>query len=87
MFGIAPDEGFDKRGLADSWRANDGDDNWWRFFRQTIDERDMKTFLFDLDLSSLIRAAHTISRSKTIDEGLLTSCERTACFANRPGFA
>lgn len=41
MFGIASDEGFDKRRLADSRRANDGDDNWRRLFRQTIDERDM----------------------------------------------
>ena len=49
MFGVASDEGFDKRGLADSWRTNDGDDNWRRLFRQTIDERDMKTFLFNLN--------------------------------------
>ncbi len=59
MFGVASDEGFDKGGLADSRRANDGDDNWGRLFRQTIDERDMKTFLFNLELQSLIRAAHT----------------------------
>ena len=65
MFGVASDEGFDKRGLADSWRPNDSDDNWWRLFRQTIDERDMKTFLFNLELSSLIRAAHKISGPKT----------------------
>lgn len=71
MFGVASDEGFDKRGLADSWRANDGDDNWWRLFRQTIDERDMKTFLFDLKISRLVRAAHTISRSKTSHEAYL----------------
>ena len=50
MFGVASDEGFDKRGLADSRRANDGDDNWRRLFRQTIDERDMETFLFDLEI-------------------------------------
>ena len=59
MFGVASDEGFDKRGLADSWRPNDGDDNWWRLLRQTIDERDMETFLFNLEWCSLIRAAHT----------------------------
>ena len=71
MFGVASDEGFDKSSLADSWRANDGDNNWRRFFRQTIDERDMKTFLFKLDLSSLIRAAHTISRLKTSHKAYL----------------
>ena len=59
MFSVASDEGFDKRGLADSRRANDGDDNWGRLFRQAIDERDMKTFLFNLEFHSLIRAAHT----------------------------
>ena len=71
MFGIASDEGFDKRGLADSRRANDGDDNWRRLFRQTIDERDMETFLFDLELSSLIRAAQTILATKTSHEAHL----------------
>ena len=59
MFSVASDEGFDKRGLADSRRANDGDDNWGRLFRQAIDKRDMKTFFFDLEVHNLIRAAHT----------------------------
>ena len=55
MFGVASDEGFDKGGLADPRRTNDDDDNWRRLFRQAIDERDMKTFLSDLELSSMIR--------------------------------
>ena len=59
MFSVASDEGFDKRGLADSRRANDGDDDWGRVFRQAIDERDMKTFLFNLEIPNKIRAAHT----------------------------
>ena len=59
MFSVASDEGFDKGGLADSRRANDGDDNWGRLFRQAIDERDMKTLFFNLEFHSLIRAAHT----------------------------
>lgn len=54
MFSIASDEGFDKRGLADSRRANDGDDNWGRLFRQAIDERDMKTFLFNLEFHKVV---------------------------------
>lgn len=71
MFGIASDEGFDKGGLADSWRTNNSDDNWRRLFRQPIDERDMKTFLLDLELSSIIRAASTILTSETSHEAHL----------------
>ena len=71
MFGVASDEGFDKRGLADSRRANDGDDNWGRLFRQAIDERDMKTFFFNLEFHSLIRAAHRTLATKTSYEAHL----------------
>ena len=71
MFSVASDEGFDKRSLADSRRANDSDDNWGRLFRQTIDERDMKTFFFYLEWHNLIRAAHASLTTKTSHEAHL----------------
>lgn len=79
MLGISFDQGFDECGLADARRSNDGDDDGGSFFGQAVDEGDMEAFFFDLDLYKL----NVVSQSLAIH----TSCERTACFANRPGCA
>lgn len=48
MFGIALDERFDKSGFAHSWGANDCNNEWWSFFRKTIDQGNVETLFLDL---------------------------------------
>jgi hypothetical protein len=43
------DEGFDECGLSYSRRTDNRNDDWWRFFGQSVDEGDMQSLFFDLD--------------------------------------
>lgn len=79
MLGITFDQRFHEGGFANARRSNDGHNYGRSFFGEAVDERDMQALLLDLvfcklDVDSLSSAVHT-------------SCERTACFAKRPGFA
>lgn len=52
MFRVPTDKGLEKSRLANARGTNESDNNRGCFLRQSIDERDMETFLFDLEVVS-----------------------------------
>ena len=60
-------------------RTHDGDNDWGRFFWQTVDQGNVQSLFFDLE----IREYWLYNDS----EMYRTSCERAACFCRRPGLA
>lgn len=63
MLGVSLYQGFDEGGFSNTWRANDSNDGGRRFRRESIDERNMKAFLFDLNLSSETGQQRQIDKS------------------------
>jgi hypothetical protein len=48
LLGVSLDEGFDEGGLANARWTDNSNNDWWRFFRQSIDQWNMEALFFDL---------------------------------------
>ena len=95
MFGVALDERFDEGCFANLCavsmivnnradfvyprRTDDGDNDRRRFFWQTVDQGNVQSLFFDLDIRE-----YWLDRDNKMYR---TSCERAACFCRRPGLA
>ena len=95
MFGVALDERLDEGRFANLCafsmtvdhgadipyprRTDDGDNDWRRLFWQAVDQGNVQSLLFDLNIREY--------RVCDYDEIYGTSCERAACFCKRPGLA
>ena len=95
MFGVALDERFDEGCFANLCavsmivnnradfvyprRTDDGDNDRRRFFWQTVDQGNVQSLFFDLDIREY--------RLDKDNKMYRTSCERAACFCRRPGLA